>query len=733
MSRFRFHMISNAHLDPVWLWNRRDGLNEGLATCQTVLKLMENFPKLTFSRGEAVIYDHIEKSNPQIFSQIRERIKEGRWEVAGGTWLQNDNNLTPTNIIAKNFELGLEYFEKHLGVRPVTAWYADSFGHSAGIPDLLSDYGYMNFVSTRPSAATFKMPKSLFWWQGVNRGKILVYRPNSIDHVYLIERHQMKERLDAALKVAEADGFFNAGVLWGLGDHGGGPTRRHLEDLALWQKEHPEIDVIFSSFEIYLKEVRKELENSQEKLPVYSGELNFCLRGCYGSAAAFKREFRRADASLRRSEKTVKQIAKSYPEVDADFKPLWKILAFNSFHDIIPGSSIKSAYTEQFMQLHHAVDTASDFEFSALNRMAFEKKSPLTKPQPEGDKPKLTPFLLYNSLSHKYTGLVEIETVMDWRPIGAYKDRPAELPTEIRDANGIPVPHQLIPTEHNAWQKVPWSKRALIPVEIPPESWIYLEFGYIEGARNPQIKNPVNTGKNFMRNDKIKIYFKKNAIHIEAAEKPLFGEKGLRFITVKDDWSSWGGMAEEENSIDLSVIMEEWKISKSLCVASGPLRAVWLMEIKGKRSRLILKIILDNHSNFVDFEGTLFWDEIGRRLKLYFETPANECLYEVPGGTVKRMPNGEVPGLRYVSLGDWGLISDLFHSYSQKADCFTATVCRSARYAETTKINQSEWWKPVADQGEINFKFRITGETDKLEEQTEAFENSPAFIRTIPE
>ena len=79
-----FHILPNAHLDPVWFWNQHEGLNEGVKTCSTIVKLMDRFPELTFNRGEAAIYNHIQKTDPGLFARIKELMAAGRWCAVGG-------------------------------------------------------------------------------------------------------------------------------------------------------------------------------------------------------------------------------------------------------------------------------------------------------------------------------------------------------------------------------------------------------------------------------------------------------------------------------------------------------------------------------------------------------------------------------------------------------------------------------------------------------------------------
>ena len=135
MQKVTIHLISNAHLDPVWLWDWREGLNESMATCRAVLNLMDEVPELTFIRGEAVIYQHLERHDPQTFDRIRKYVAQGRWDVVGGTWLQPDTNMPATETFARHFCHGQRYFREKFGKPVRVAWAADSFGHSAGLKE----------------------------------------------------------------------------------------------------------------------------------------------------------------------------------------------------------------------------------------------------------------------------------------------------------------------------------------------------------------------------------------------------------------------------------------------------------------------------------------------------------------------------------------------------------------------------------------------------------------------
>ena len=154
MAQLIFHLIGNAHLDPVWMWDWREGLNEGLITHRTILDLMDEDGELTFMRGEAAQYEHLERHAPDLFERICTYVKANRWDVVGGTYVQPDKNLPSTEVLLKHFMLSQEYFVSRFGKPARVAWAADSFGHSAGLPEVLVAAGMSGFAFTRPQPST---------------------------------------------------------------------------------------------------------------------------------------------------------------------------------------------------------------------------------------------------------------------------------------------------------------------------------------------------------------------------------------------------------------------------------------------------------------------------------------------------------------------------------------------------------------------------------------------------
>ncbi|HWP40533.1 MAG TPA: alpha-mannosidase, partial [Tepidisphaeraceae bacterium] len=315
MRNIVFHLIPNAHLDPVWLWDWREGLNEGLTTCRTILDLMDQDDELTFIRGETAVYEHIERTDPPTFARISKYVKAGRWDPVGGTVIQPDTNLPDAETLARHFTHGQRYLLSRFGRISRVAWAADSFGHSAGLPQILRACGIEYFAFTRPGNDIVPIAAPAFWWEAPGGARVLAYRPPA--GWYGAERDEMPRRLDEILAAADKGRLTNVACFFGLGNHGGGPT---------------------------------------DLLPVHRGELNFVLRGCYSSVAKFKFAYRRTENILQRAERTqaltsmrnsTSRSKHRAGQTQPSLYSAWQGLLFNSFHDILPGSSIERAFDEQ--------------------------------------------------------------------------------------------------------------------------------------------------------------------------------------------------------------------------------------------------------------------------------------------------------------------------------------------------------------------------------------------------
>ncbi len=605
MTDLTFHLIPNAHLDPVWLWDWREGLNEGVITCRTILDLMDENKKLTFIRGETIIYEHIERTDPATFARIKKYVKAGRWDPVGGTVIQPDTNLPDTETFARHFLHGQQYLKSRFGKTARVAWAADSFGHAAGLPEILAASGIESFAFSRPAPDVVPIAQPAFWWEGPGGSRILAYRPPV--GWYGCEREEMTKRLDAYLDAAMKSPLGSVGIFLGLGNHGGGPTRRHLEEIAAWAKRHWQVRVVFSGLHKFFDTLRREISKQpKDFLPVHRGELNFVLRGCYSSVAKFKFAYRKTENVLQRAEKTHSIISgtgaspvqqkmnlhgRGAHATGTALHQAWHGLLFNSFHDILPGSSIERAFDEQLAWIGGCQHAASEVEFAALNNLAA--KIDTTVHVPKGDMPSGVALLVWNPHPHPFRGPIEIEASLDYRPIWKYHKNVDALPVRLTGPDGNDVPYQLIDTEHHSMTELAWRKRAVIDADLPAFGWNVLEMAYDESADIALIPTDVATkGNNEITNGvyAVRAVVGSTGIEITRHGKKIFDGDGLSAITVEDPWGSWGGMAEEKESLDLSTVRHQWKITDVHVLERGPLRAAMWVKLEAGNSRLELTL-----------------------------------------------------------------------------------------------------------------------------------------------
>jgi alpha-mannosidase len=573
-NRLTFHLLPNAHLDPVWFWDWREGLNEGIITVRTVLDLMDEFPELTFIRGESAIYEHIQRSAPGLFQRILSRMEEGRWDVVGGTVIQPDTNLVSTEVLCREFERGLDYFEKNLHVRPTVAWLADSFGHSGGLPNILAAFGMEGFAFTRPQREQFAMDAPAFWWEGGGRNRILCYRQHW--RWYNNERDNMNDVLDTTLRDSRKQKLVNVGVLCGLGNHGGGPTRRHLRDIEQWRRDHPEVEVRFSTLHGFFDELKREIHCVPGGIPAARGEFGYCLRGCYSSVQKFKSIYRQGEAQVATAEITRSVIGAVTDTRQGSLDEAWDALAFNAFHDILPGSSIERALNEQTAWIGLALHRAQSVKFAALNQLAarVDTSVPVAR---HPDHPTDVPLLVWNPLPRPFKGQVELEASLDYRPIWAFKDRADEMPVVVYDHAGKPAAFQTVETEHTSMPDLPWRRRVVAPLEIPALGWTMVRLGWREQHEAAHAVPPVRHSRPALNpritNGKWNLEVKSGAVRIQRNGVDFFSSKrNIEIRTFEDPWGSWGGMNEEKDSYCLEELREVWELVQSEILESGPLR-----------------------------------------------------------------------------------------------------------------------------------------------------------------
>lgn len=366
-SRPVLHLISQAHLDPVWLWPLNDGVAEALTTMHSAVERAKETPSFKFTRSSACTYRWAEEMDPVLFRRIRSLVRTGRWEVMGGWIEQPDCNLPSAESFFRQGLYGKAYFRRAFGPAGDTrvGYNVDSFGHAGGLPQILRATGFDRYVFMRPQAEDDPSLPLLFWWKSPDGARVLAQRiPMVYSQSYAATPADIEATVRGAATSCFAPGFRN-GVMWfGVGNHGGGPTRAHIAKILELQGDASLPELRFSTLRDYFAAV--EAEPVFKRLPTVARELNFLFRGCYSSTGAVKRLHRFSEKALFAAE-ALACVAHGEKADPAALRDAWWAHLFNEFHDILAGTCV--APTDEETRDRHGVSRAAAQE--AARRAAF--------------------------------------------------------------------------------------------------------------------------------------------------------------------------------------------------------------------------------------------------------------------------------------------------------------------------------------------------------------------------
>ncbi len=354
------HLILNAHIDPVWLWPWQAGVDEVLATCRSACDRLDRHPDIIFTRGEAWTYHMVERLDPRLFQRIQAHVAAGRWEIAGGWWIQPDCNQ-PTGIgLSRQIQLGKEYFLSRFRAFPRIGFNVDSFGHAASLPRIMRQHGQDRYVMMRPQEHEMDLPARLFRWRGYDGDDAVTTFRIAAAYAtgYVTERHIMASLEDLPPGLSHTMCFI------GLGDHGGGPTERQIEWCRAHARSIPGCRLVFSSPSRFFDAVEAEAP----ELPLVTGELQYHAVGCYSVMRPVKMAMRRAEHQLQQAEIAVEIDPRPDPEIGPRLNNAWQQVCFNQFHDTLGGSCIPSAYEQVMNQLGAATAVADEIIQVSLRR-----------------------------------------------------------------------------------------------------------------------------------------------------------------------------------------------------------------------------------------------------------------------------------------------------------------------------------------------------------------------------
>ena len=382
------YLICNAHIDPIWQWNKQEGISAAISTFRSAANLADKHDYV-FCHGEALLYKYVEEYDPCLFERIKELVKLKKWRIMGGWYLQPDCNMPSGESFVRQIQVGKTYFKEKFGVEPTTAINFDSFGHTKGLVQIIRRCGQDSYIHTRPDANQMSYPAYQYLWEGFDGSRIKAFRTTGTYGTPL------GRSLEAIDRRAERQGDELPCVLWGVGNHGGGPSHKDLCDIEAAQGKK------FN----YIHSYPEEFFSKIEPTAVVDTSLRTSMPGCYSAMSRVKRGHIELENRLYVSE-IMATVAENkglmkYPHSELSSAQLDLLLS--EFHDVLPGTCIKSAEDEALAVLHHGITECNKADAAAFFALTSEL---------DGAKEGEYPIVVFNPHPYKLCAPVECEFIL---------------------------------------------------------------------------------------------------------------------------------------------------------------------------------------------------------------------------------------------------------------------------------------------------------------------------------
>lgn len=685
MKTQKLHLIGNAHIDPVWLWQWQEGFHEVRATFRSALDRMREYADFVFVASSAAFYEWVEQSDPTMFAEIQQRVKEGRWGIVGGWWIEPDCNIPCGESFVRQGLYGQRYFREKFNIQAHTGFNVDSFGHAGTLPQILRQSGIDYYVFLRPMPHEKELPSRLFWWQSRDGSRLMAFR---IPFAYTYWGDDLESHARACLDEMQTP-LDELMCFYGVGDHGGGPTIEHIESIHHLQADAGfPAHLVFSTPETFFEAA----EAKGWALPTIQGELQHHASGCYAAHSGIKRWNRLAENRLLAAEKWSLVahwvVGQPYP---ADFGRAWKNVLFNQFHDIMAGTSLEAAYEDVRNTTGEALAIADRNLTFAVQSLAWQVNIPLA----EGT----TPVVIFNPLTWPVKVPIEMEANR-WL-----------LETVLLDDVGKVVPHQGVQPSTTAGRA-----RLAFVAELPALGY---RTYHLTPSANTVEAATLRATDHLLEGERFRLEFDPHSGWISALRDKkyavdVFSGAAARPVVVDDPHDTWG-----HGILRWDQVVGEFRATHLKLVEHGPVKSVLRVTSQFGASSLIQDFTMYPNLDQIDVRVTVDWHEPRKMLKLRFPINVQNAnvAFETPYGFIERIPVGDeepfqswvdVSGAAQGIVYGFSLLNDGKYSLDVQGCDIGLTVLRSPAYAHHIPAElEPERSYRYMDQGAQHFQYTL--------------------------
>ena len=652
--RYTVHAVAYAHLDFVWLWGWEETLRTARDTFRQMLTFMDEFPQFTFSYTSPALFEALEREDPALFARIQRRAREDRWEMIGSRWCEADPNLIGEESDARHFLEAQRYNLEKFGTQTEVCYEPDIFGHLPTMPQLLRKSGLRYYLAQH-------MPNAppVFWWDGPDGSRVLCYRP-----------HHYADTLDENLldfcltQPQRTAGYTDALIVYGAGNHGGGPTHDQIENGLRLDKLPMFPAVKFSTLQNFMNAISRE--SPIQQLPVVKGDINLDYRGTYTTHAETKRLNRACENTLTVAESfdAIAQVLGIQPSTNR-FGALWRALLWAHHHDTISGTTVHGSDLYAQGQLRTVLSNATTaLQFSLSNIVAVTET---VGPSPH-------PCVVFNAVAWPVTAPVRLplpdaSNRWEWVEAGGH----TEPVQQVLDSNGAPCGMAVLHALPGLGYRVGWLRPRMTPVPDGP-----LKRTGSLAARNEYVQLEVSPRSGSIT----RLADLTSTTEWVRADAPA---ARLRVdYEAPHDWSAWEiGPVVRTDWLDAPKSVE--------CVEEGPVRIVFRARYEFGHSTIIKDIILNRDLSRVDVEVHVDWQESASPttpapwLRIEFPTAVSPTrpVWLIPFGEIERPADGsDYPASYGMGLGSAHgsicLVSDAKNGFSATNNTLRVSLLRSS-------------------------------------------------------
>lgn len=615
--------IGHTHIDLAWRWTVEQSRQKVQRSFSTAVALMNQYPDYHFFSSQPILYQFIQQDNPDLYARIRQLIRDGRWEAEGGMWLEADCNLPSGESLVRQIYYGKKFLRDEFGIDSQILWLPDSFGYSAVLPQLMKQSGLRYFVTSKLSWNEFnRIPHDIFAWEGLDGSRVLACMittpddtglPNSPD--FSTYNATLQPRNVAGVWDRMIDKTVTRQVMmpYGYGDGGGGPTEAMLESARYMKKGLPGLPSLkLGRAADYLRRLEEDAAACR-KLPSYRGELYLEFhRGTYTSVAAIKRQNQQAEIRMGMLEMLAAFTRNDQP---ARRETIWKKILLNQFHDVLPGSAIKSVYDQTDLDYEEIRAESGEMLEAALRTLA-------------GRGAACAP-------ADKVKTLCVVRTA--WQAMGQVLLIPGlDGLAVVENGQALPIQHLGDGRAAVAFPSLPamgWQTFALIDAQAG------------ERSNEHAIEQSETTLENRFFHITIDANGELTAIYDKRARRQVLraGENGNVLRLYEDRPASCDAW-----NIDINYVEKEYPLDGTVSVAvteAGPVCTAVTIRRAFLHSSIIQTVRLFHEYPRIDFETTVDWHESQMLLKAAFpvDVHADEAVCGIQFGSVRRPVHANTP------------------------------------------------------------------------------------------